>query len=470
MIVLDSGNLFSPSKSVHEDELLQRKMKADLILKSFSKIGIDALTPGENDFVFGLDFIKEKAALYKLPYVSANLYDAKTSEQIFPSYKILNINNKKVGIFGIFSTLDKESFSYLKIEDPILVAKKIESELRAQNVDIVIVLSSQPTTRTKDLAKALPSIDFIFSNSFGRDLEKPEQVDNVMLFEAGKQGKHIGYASFSLSNDNKKAWLNGLKKTDVDIDSLQKQIKHLNEKIDEERVAEDTKKVFALEQKRNALKEVYDYEKQIASKTKGRNKNSSKGFHYKLISVESDIKDDKTISSMVDSTLKDISTAMISSAKSAHSDSNQENNIQDTLSQGHKTIGNEKTEHPYFVGADSCKTCHAVEHKQWLTTMHSKAYSTLVKSKRNMDLQCVACHVTGFKEKGGPQSLIELPRFQNVQCESCHSAGSLHIVDPKKHKLPSRVDESKCLTCHTKEQTGGQFIYKDYIKKVLHKS
>jgi hypothetical protein len=113
---------------------------------------------------------------------------------------------------------------------------------------------------------------------------------------------------------------------------------------------------------------------------------------------------------------------------------------------------------PAFTGLDdpprggtfACRTCHAAAAAFWERTPHARAYETLAKAGRQYDLDCIRCHVTGWKEPGGPCTVADTEGRRDVQCEACHGPSSLHALDPPGH-LRRAVAASVCQGCHTAE-------------------
>jgi hypothetical protein len=103
-----------------------------------------------------------------------------------------------------------------------------------------------------------------------------------------------------------------------------------------------------------------------------------------------------------------------------------------------------------YVGADTCKDCHAPYFDAWSSTKHRRTFSKLGASDAEGD-KCISCHVTGtadmIKEDGAK------PRFPGVQCEACHGAGSVHVEQAKakaivKGAILKAPEEDNCTKCH----------------------
>ncbi|KIG13258.1 Cytochrome c family protein [Enhygromyxa salina] len=118
-----------------------------------------------------------------------------------------------------------------------------------------------------------------------------------------------------------------------------------------------------------------------------------------------------------------------------------------------------------YAGIEACADCHSEAVDMWKTTIHSRAYETLVTANKQFDLSCVNCHVTGFRAPGGSE-VVENQHLQSVQCEQCHGPGSLHVEDPSTDNIQLSAPVSVCLSCHTPDHSD-TFDYEPYLRDVL---
>jgi microcompartment protein CcmK/EutM len=123
-----------------------------------------------------------------------------------------------------------------------------------------------------------------------------------------------------------------------------------------------------------------------------------------------------------------------------------------------------------FVGMDACNDCHEDAVAFWKTTVHAGAWETLVEDKKDLDLSCVSCHVTGWRKPGGSE-LVENAGLRDVQCEVCHGPGSLHVDDAGENlkHITLKTTSSLCSgECHTPEHSD-TFQYDAYMRDILGK-
>jgi predicted CXXCH cytochrome family protein len=119
-----------------------------------------------------------------------------------------------------------------------------------------------------------------------------------------------------------------------------------------------------------------------------------------------------------------------------------------------------------YVGSAACRSCHAQAFPLWEASKHARAYPTLVEQGKNNHLDCVACHVTGWKEPGGTCRVDRVTGFDAVGCESCHGPGSLHVADTSPRSIVRASGAVMCVGCHDRENSP-HFSLEKYLPRVL---
>lgn len=119
-----------------------------------------------------------------------------------------------------------------------------------------------------------------------------------------------------------------------------------------------------------------------------------------------------------------------------------------------------------YLGAFSCKDCHAPHFESYGATGHPKAFEALEKAGKSRNPECVVCHTTGYGTDGGFISKTSTPGLAGVGCEVCHGPGKEHLDDLSRQVFRS-ISAEVCLKCHTHENSPG-FDYETYRKKIIH--
>ena len=120
-----------------------------------------------------------------------------------------------------------------------------------------------------------------------------------------------------------------------------------------------------------------------------------------------------------------------------------------------------------YVGSAACSACHQQAYAWWRNHAHGVAYLTLQQRNKEYNLDCVACHVTGYDQPGGSTVTHNLNHaLVNVGCESCHGPGAAHVADAEKVGILRDTPESVCVVCHN-QQHSDLFNYDAYRKTLV---
>jgi len=456
----------SPSLSVRERE--QRELKAKLLLEAMGALGLDALPPGQGDFVFGLEFLTEGAKRHSLPYVSANVRTTDGAE-IFPAFRIVERAGFRVGITGVTApSLLGQGVRSVPVEESL---RKVVAELQSEKVDLVFLLSYQGLEADKKLASAVEGLDVIFSAHDRRLQVAPTVVGTTAIVQAGSRGKYLGVAELRVE-DGRVGWADsaGRVRAERRRASLERQrsryAKQLTEEEDERLRARVQSSLARVEQQLASLV--------IPPAADG----SQNQLNGRQEAMNREIGDDPVMDKLVNATLELLGDTV----DEGHDHSGHDHSGHNHGPGGHAAHGgmSSKTVTPRraapnpgpYVGAGVCMGCHPTQYKDWAATPHAHAWKTLVDEKRQFDQDCWSCHVTGANQKGGPSHPKQVGALGNVQCEACHGPGRAHVSSAGSTnpvRMVKSPSEAVCVTCHTMEQTEGRFVYDTYLPKVDHK-
>lgn len=196
ILFLDSGDLFHGTNEANID-------KGKGVVEVANMMGYNGMVPGNHDFNFGFDRLKEIESQINFPMLSANIY--KDGRLAFKEYEIKEIGGKKVGVFGLttegaLSYTNSKDHDGLTIEEPIKAAKRVMEKLKGK-VDAVVLLSHLGDEMDEKLAARVDGIDLILCGHFHKLYESAKKVNNTYLVEAGAWTTHVGVAQMYFKKD-----------------------------------------------------------------------------------------------------------------------------------------------------------------------------------------------------------------------------------------------------------------------------
>lgn len=203
------------------------------VTRAFNMLGYDAVTVGNHEFNYGLDFLTRAFEGAKMPVVNANVYDATTGKHYFEPYVIFNkkvIDDEgqnhviKVGVIGFvppqIMEWDKANLEG-KVTTKSIVesAKKFVPEMKKKGADVIVALahtgiSAEPYSPDMENAAyyltQIRGIDAVFTghshnlfpgplyaNLPNTNLEKGTIYGKPVVM-AGSFGSHLGVIDLKL--------------------------------------------------------------------------------------------------------------------------------------------------------------------------------------------------------------------------------------------------------------------------------
>jgi len=465
--VLGGGDVLLPSASHAPNtpplDAGEVERRARLLLGSFARMGVTALTPGERDLAVGPALLRRLVKQARVPMLSANLVDGQ-GKLVFDADRLVDAAGTRVGIFGVTRALpeDEALWKAWKIEarDPAAAARAEIASLRARGAALVIgLVHAGQISDAKRLVDEAPGIDWAVLGHSGNMYATPETAGSTRLLEAMTQGKEVGRLDLHVV-DGATRFVDrgGRAQTETILADHRHQL-------------DDYRKRIA-ETKDRSLSEYYaqhiaELDKAVARETAllGTLPRTVAGswFDNRIMPLEASVPDHPGVAMLV----------------AAY---NRENERRTAAGQpvgvGTPRHGPAVPPPPgppapiTYAGTVACGSCHQPALKFWQATKHARALEALAKVKRDRDATCVGCHVTGFLQPGGTSDIaVATARLREVGCEACHGPGVTHLtaVDgaPKRASIKRQVPASVCLGCHTRDQTGGDFDYVTFMKGIV---
>lgn len=460
LVVVDGGGSLAPvpkmsiPKPGDATELEQRRAKADLIARSFTLGGIDAMALGTADWTLGTDWVKTLVQTNGLPVLAANLTCGGTAP--YPATKTVEAGGHSIGIIGV--TLGP--VEGCEVGDPTEAIRAARSSL--EGVDLVLALVPVDSDRTAaEVWGATLPVDLAI-DARGRAVTGAERRQDTWWMSAGSRGKSVGILELAFAPGATRWVMTGAaEQATKKLEAAEARVKSLDKRIATAESAtpagdatpatpgKDGKAtdLQLLQRQREA------YQKQLdALRSEAASSEAARDAHrFTVVDIQlgAEVADHPDTAKLVEAT-----NASISAVAPADPGAFVARVVTDPSSP--------------FAGGEACVGCHAAEHAQWATTGHARAWQALVTDHRATDDDCWSCHVTGAGVAGGPTGPASSAGFRDVQCESCHGPGRAHAADPAGAKLVAQVPVETCRTCHDGDRDGGRFDPATYLPKIVH--
>lgn len=120
-----------------------------------------------------------------------------------------------------------------------------------------------------------------------------------------------------------------------------------------------------------------------------------------------------------------------------------------------------------IAGSAACRACHEEDYLACKKMKHAEAWKVLVEKDAQYNPDCQRCHVTGYGEPGGFETVAGTPKRVNVGCETCHGRSSAHCKKTSVRTQFAEQAKDRCRHCHDRENSP-KFDYKTYWEKIQH--
>lgn len=186
-------------------------VRGESIVQLMNEMGYDGMAPGNHDFNYGYDRLKELEEQMEFPLFSANIRSKEDGTRVFEPYIIEEVAGLRLGIFGLttpethYKTHPK-NVENLVFTDPAEEAREIVSELKEQQVDAIIAVThlgidASSTETSIKVAKEAPGIDLIVDgHSHSTLVEGLEGENDTLIVSAGEYTKNLGVADLIFEN------------------------------------------------------------------------------------------------------------------------------------------------------------------------------------------------------------------------------------------------------------------------------
>jgi 5'-nucleotidase len=215
-LTLFAGDTLAPSvESI--SQIGGKPLQGQQMIDAWNALGVDYAVPGNHDFDFGDDVLRERIKASRFPWLAANIFDNHTGhpfEGVHP-YMLVQLDGVKVGLLGLLLPETEVSSSVSQdtnIRDVCSTAKPIVSRLRAQGATVIIALTHLEVADDQELATCAP-VDVIIG---GHDHVRIEdRSTGVPIFKVAADAVELGRVTLEVDGRSGK-----LKKVDWKVEPV----------------------------------------------------------------------------------------------------------------------------------------------------------------------------------------------------------------------------------------------------------
>ncbi len=419
-LVAAAGPLFFMEPQVGGDRADQDRIKADTIARVLHGLGFAAFAPGLNDWADGADAFSRRMA---------SSGAASIDEQ--GRAVVVDAGGVKVGFVGFGQGANAAPAA--NVED--VVARGVK-DAKDHGAEVLVALAAVGRGEAKRIADAVPELTAIVVGSVksagdsNTTAPQGEQVGGVLIVQGGNHLQTVPVLDLFVREPLEPGHV--VRFADATGLELSRKREELSSRIDDLHV-----KISAWERDPRVApsdvaarrRELGDLETQLASLDTRPPPAKGSFFRYSVKEIRPALGQDPA----VEADMLSYYRAVDDHNRVAFAD-----RVPAAAAPGQAS----------YVGVEACTPCHAQPRQVWNGTPHSHAYAALATQFKELNLECVSCHVTGYEQPGG-STVTHVDKLKDVQCEICHGPGSRHVADPTDHSLlRRRPDPTVCTGCH----------------------
>ncbi len=180
--------------------------KGAVIVPALNAMGVELMTPGNWEFGYGPEVLRDRIAEMGFPVIACNVERAATGEREFPASEVREIDGVRVGFIGITSpivtqTMPKKFGEGLRFSDGAeSLPHCIDKLRREEQVELVVVVSHLGFPQEVKLVKEVEGIDVLLSAHTHDRLAAPVRVGKTLIIQSGFDGSFLGQLNLEIAN------------------------------------------------------------------------------------------------------------------------------------------------------------------------------------------------------------------------------------------------------------------------------
>lgn len=194
-----------------QGSIIDAEYKGVSTMSLMNYLAPDVVTLGNHEFDYGLSHLLFLEKVANFPIVNANLYIRQHNKRLMRPYRILHVDGCDILVIGILTekTLDDlrrdpDIGTFVTLEEASAEVGKITNAYKHADIDLTILLTHIGFESDCELARMLDpewGVDLIIGGHTHTILEKPAEVNGVLVAQAGFGTDQVGRFDIVLDMD-----------------------------------------------------------------------------------------------------------------------------------------------------------------------------------------------------------------------------------------------------------------------------
>lgn len=168
------------------------------VVPALNALGIELMTPGNWEFAYGPEVLRERVAEMSFPVIACNVERAETGLKEFMPSDMREVGGVRVGFVGITSpivvqTMPEKFGAGLRFSDSVdTLPRCIEKLRREERAELIVVVSHLGFPQEVKLVREVEGIAVMLSGHTHNRLDSPVHVGKTIFIQSGFDGSFLG--------------------------------------------------------------------------------------------------------------------------------------------------------------------------------------------------------------------------------------------------------------------------------------
>lgn len=207
----EKNTIYCIAGDMFRGSVIDSEFRGISTIEIMNMLSPDVVTVGNHEIDYGIAHLLFLEKCAKFPIINANLHITTNNARLFKSHQLIEIDGMKVLFIGIItetvlSMARKEALigGFVDIHDAASEVERICNAYHSLDVDCTVLLTHIGFEEDKLLAAKLDptlGVDIIIGGHSHTYLEKPEEVNGILIAQVGMGTDQIGRFDLEIDTD-----------------------------------------------------------------------------------------------------------------------------------------------------------------------------------------------------------------------------------------------------------------------------
>jgi 5'-nucleotidase/UDP-sugar diphosphatase len=194
-----------------QGSLIDAEFKGISTIEIMNYLAPDVVTLGNHELDYGLPHLLFLEKMANFPIVNANLYISNYNKRLMQPYVVLNVDDFDILFTGIITDKVLDSLksdqlisSFISLEEAVDEVGKITNAYKNDDIDLTVLLTHIGFDSDVELAEMMNpdwGVDMIIGGHSHTLMDKPSEVNNILIAQAGTGTDQIGRFDIVVDDD-----------------------------------------------------------------------------------------------------------------------------------------------------------------------------------------------------------------------------------------------------------------------------